>query len=150
MHVQVQVQVHEQGRDSKHDETAENSNISLERHEIAGGGTGSSDTPRADQPVGGEGREGLQADQHQQRHQSEQQRARGGEAGADVADAAGAATAGHDGESSEQQGGRHADKTFHRYYHLYRKGELEEEVVSAGGKVVNSGYERDNWWVIAG
>ncbi|ROW06432.1 hypothetical protein VMCG_04304 [Cytospora schulzeri] len=51
---------------------------------------------------------------------------------------------------SKQQGDRHADKTFHRYYHLYRKGELEEEVISAGGKVIDSGYERDNWWVIAG
>ncbi|ROW04241.1 hypothetical protein VSDG_00859 [Cytospora chrysosperma] len=47
-------------------------------------------------------------------------------------------------------GDRHADKTFHRYYHLYRKGELEDEVISAGGKVIKSGYERDNWWVIAG
>lgn len=41
------------------------------------------------------------------------------------------------------------EKTFNRYYHLYRKGELEEDVVSAGGTVVQSGYERDNWWVIA-
>lgn len=43
-----------------------------------------------------------------------------------------------------------ADKTFHRFYHLYKKGELEEDVAAAGGQVLRSGYERDNWWVIAG
>lgn len=42
-----------------------------------------------------------------------------------------------------------ADKTFHRYYHLYRKGELESDFEAAGGKVVESGYERDNWWAVA-
>lgn len=41
------------------------------------------------------------------------------------------------------------DKTFHRYYHLYRKGELEEDVKAAGGSVVEAGYEKDNWWAIA-
>ncbi|KAL8750964.1 MAG: hypothetical protein Q9199_006738 [Rusavskia elegans] len=40
-------------------------------------------------------------------------------------------------------------ETFHRYYHLYRKGELEGDVVEAGGRVVESGYEKDNWWAIA-
>ncbi|KAH8778675.1 hypothetical protein F5883DRAFT_408202 [Diaporthe sp. PMI_573] len=57
-----------------------------------------------------------------------------------------------DRSTDEHRGasGAHTDKTFHRYYHLYRKGELEEEVVAAGGSVLNSGYERDNWWVIAG
>ncbi|KAH6848363.1 S-adenosyl-L-methionine-dependent methyltransferase [Chaetomium sp. MPI-CAGE-AT-0009] len=43
----------------------------------------------------------------------------------------------------------HADPVFQRYYHLYRKGELEEDVLAAGGFVVSSGYERDNWWVVA-
>jgi tRNA (uracil-5-)-methyltransferase TRM9 len=42
------------------------------------------------------------------------------------------------------------DKTFQRYYHLYKKGELEEDVRRAGGVVLESGYEKDNWWVIAG
>ena len=42
-----------------------------------------------------------------------------------------------------------ADQTFQRYYHLYRKGELEEDVRAVGGEVLSSGYERDNWWVIA-
>ncbi|KAH7155255.1 S-adenosyl-L-methionine-dependent methyltransferase [Dactylonectria estremocensis] len=44
--------------------------------------------------------------------------------------------------------GQGPDETFQRYYHLYRKGELEEDVVAAGGAVEDSGYERDNWWVI--
>ncbi|MCJ1249669.1 tRNA methyltransferase, has a role in tRNA modification [Trapelia coarctata] len=47
---------------------------------------------------------------------------------------------GDDGEES---------KTFHRYYHLYRRGELEDDIIKAGGVVVDSGYERDNWWAIA-
>lgn len=41
------------------------------------------------------------------------------------------------------------DKTFLRYYHLYRKGELEGDIEQAGGKVCESGYEKDNWWAIA-
>ncbi|OLN95362.1 tRNA (carboxymethyluridine(34)-5-O)-methyltransferase [Colletotrichum chlorophyti] len=40
------------------------------------------------------------------------------------------------------------DATFHRYYHLYREGELEEDVVAVGGRVLDSGYDRDNWWAI--
>ena len=43
----------------------------------------------------------------------------------------------------------HTDPVFQRYYHLYRKGELEEDVLAAGGEVLTSGYERDNWWVVA-
>ncbi|KAF9633960.1 putative trna (uracil-5-)-methyltransferase trm9 protein [Lasiodiplodia theobromae] len=39
-------------------------------------------------------------------------------------------------------------KTFHRYYHLYRKGELEHDIELAGGEVVEAGYEKDNWWAI--
>ncbi|KAJ8606721.1 hypothetical protein MRB53_040740 [Persea americana] len=31
------------------------------------------------------------------------------------------------------------DRTFHRFYHLYRRGELEEDVVAAGGRVVEGG-----------
>ena len=41
------------------------------------------------------------------------------------------------------------DKTYQRYYHLYKRGELEEDIASAGGVVVESGYEKDNWWAIA-
>lgn len=40
------------------------------------------------------------------------------------------------------------EKTFHRYYHLYRSGELEEDIGAVGGKVAESGYEKDNWWAI--
>ncbi|KAF2660868.1 S-adenosyl-L-methionine-dependent methyltransferase, partial [Lophiostoma macrostomum CBS 122681] len=41
------------------------------------------------------------------------------------------------------------DKTFLRYYHLYRKGELEHDIEEAGGVVLEAGYEKDNWWAIA-
>lgn len=41
------------------------------------------------------------------------------------------------------------DKVFHRYYHLYAKGELERDIASAGGVVEDAGYEKDNWWAIA-
>jgi tRNA (uracil-5-)-methyltransferase TRM9 len=40
--------------------------------------------------------------------------------------------------------------TYQRYYHLYRKGELEADVAAAGGYVLESGYEKDNWWAICG
>ncbi|KAL6705416.1 tRNA methyltransferase, has a role in tRNA modification [Coniothyrium glycines] len=42
------------------------------------------------------------------------------------------------------------DKTFLRYYHLYKNGELESDIVAAGGLVIQAGYEKDNWWVVAG
>ncbi|KAL8699968.1 MAG: hypothetical protein Q9224_001181 [Gallowayella concinna] len=48
-----------------------------------------------------------------------------------------------DGHSNEHS------TTFHRYYHLYRQGELEDDVVEAGGSIADSGYEKDNWWAIA-
>ncbi|KAG4035697.1 hypothetical protein MFRU_001g04650 [Monilinia fructicola] len=41
-----------------------------------------------------------------------------------------------------------SEQTFQRYYHLYRAEELEEDIKSAGGTVVESGYEKDNWWAI--
>lgn len=40
-------------------------------------------------------------------------------------------------------------RTFRRYYHLYRRGELENDIVEAGGVIVAGGYERDNWWAVA-
>ncbi|KAJ5322979.1 hypothetical protein N7452_011268 [Penicillium brevicompactum] len=40
-------------------------------------------------------------------------------------------------------------QTFHRYYHLYEEGELERDIENAGGRVLESGYEKDNWWAIA-
>ena len=42
-----------------------------------------------------------------------------------------------------------SEQTFKRYYHLYRKGELEEDIAQAGGTVLEHGYEKDNWWAIA-
>lgn len=42
-----------------------------------------------------------------------------------------------------------SEKIFNRYYHLYRRGELEDDIQAAGGEVVESGYEKDNWWAIA-
>lgn len=49
----------------------------------------------------------------------------------------------------ESGGGGGGEQVFQRYYHLYRKGELESDVVEAGGQVLESGYEKDNWWAIA-
>lgn len=40
-------------------------------------------------------------------------------------------------------------RVFHRYYHLYEDGELVREISSAGGRVLESGYEKDNWWAVA-
>lgn len=40
------------------------------------------------------------------------------------------------------------NETFQRYYHLYKKDELEEDIVAAGGVIEESGYERDNWWAV--
>ncbi len=42
-----------------------------------------------------------------------------------------------------------SEKTFHRFYHLYQEGELESECAEAGARVVERGYDRDNWWVVA-
>ena len=54
-------------------------------------------------------------------------------------------TAEAEGQNAEESG----DRTFHRYYHLYRKGELEQNIEAAGGRVLEAGYEKDNWWAIA-
>lgn len=42
------------------------------------------------------------------------------------------------------------EKTYQRYYHLYRQGELEGDIAAAGGVVIESGYQKDNWWAICG
>ena len=41
------------------------------------------------------------------------------------------------------------DKVFHRFYHLYEENEFERDIRAAGGVVIESGYEKDNWWAIA-
>ena len=40
------------------------------------------------------------------------------------------------------------DRKYNRYYHLYREGELESDIAVAGGTILESGYEKDNWWAI--
>jgi tRNA (uracil-5-)-methyltransferase TRM9 len=52
-------------------------------------------------------------------------------------------------EKKTEENKPESDKTYLRYYHLYRKGELEQDIAEAGGVVVESGYEKDNWWAIA-
>ncbi|KAF9898380.1 tRNA methyltransferase, has a role in tRNA modification [Lobosporangium transversale] len=42
-----------------------------------------------------------------------------------------------------------AAPVYNRYYHLFQKGELEELVVRTNkASIVQSGYDRDNWWCI--
>lgn len=52
-------------------------------------------------------------------------------------------------KEGDAENGRAQEQVFHRYYHLYRAGELDSDVKAAGGIVLDSGYERDNWWAIA-
>lgn len=52
-------------------------------------------------------------------------------------------------EAEDSLPASNGDRTFHRYYHLYRQGELEHDLEAAGGTIVESGYEKDNWWAIA-
>lgn len=51
-------------------------------------------------------------------------------------------------KTEEEQQTEVEQQTKYRYYHLYRKGELVDNAQRAGGKVVDSGYEKDNWWAI--
>ena len=51
--------------------------------------------------------------------------------------------------SDDHQAETEHAKTFRRYYHLYRSGELQQDVKRADGVVLDSGYEKDNWWVVA-
>lgn len=55
--------------------------------------------------------------------------------------------------TTTQQGPNGSPSTEHRYYHLFRKGELEDLFSDAnrsdfGCKIIESGYDRDNWYVI--
>lgn len=54
-----------------------------------------------------------------------------------------------DGALKDAEHTSNEDKTYLRYYHLYRKGELESDVEQAGGVVLEAGYEKDNWWAVA-
>lgn len=54
-----------------------------------------------------------------------------------------------DKETDKEKGdGNEGPETKYRYYHLYRQGELVENAEKAGGRVVDHGYEKDNWWAI--
>jgi len=37
---------------------------------------------------------------------------------------------------------------FYRYYHFFKKGEIEELVSSIGETIVNSGFDHENWFYI--
>ena len=37
---------------------------------------------------------------------------------------------------------------YERYYHLYKKGDLERDVNAVGGNIVSNGYDKDNWWAV--
>lgn len=39
------------------------------------------------------------------------------------------------------------ESAYQRYYHLFKKGELDELVKEAGGTILESGYDRDNWYI---
>ncbi|GAV54053.1 hypothetical protein ZYGR_0AK05550 [Zygosaccharomyces rouxii] len=51
-------------------------------------------------------------------------------------------------ELEKQQQQEASQETRYRFYHLYRRGELEEDCEAAGGTVIGTGYERDNWYAI--
>lgn len=50
--------------------------------------------------------------------------------------------------TAESSNDNPSERTFQRYYHLYKKGELEEDIDQGGGVVLENGYEKDNWWAV--
>lgn len=52
-------------------------------------------------------------------------------------------------QEEQQQQQQQNEKTYQRYYHLYKEGELEDDVKAVGGQVLSHGYDRDNWWAVA-
>ncbi|KAI1754748.1 uracil-5--methyltransferase TRM9 [Xylaria castorea] len=81
---------------------------------------------------------------NQNKNKNKKKEDKGGRSGS------GGGTGGEVGGESGGGGDVVVDATYERFYHLYREGELEEDMRAAGGRVVESGYERDNWWVIGG
>lgn len=57
-----------------------------------------------------------------------------------------AASTGMEGEAVGKEEERPPVKM--RFYHLYKQGELADNCIKAGGKLVREGYERDNWWAV--
>lgn len=51
-------------------------------------------------------------------------------------------------EQAAQKTEESKEEVKYRFYHLYKKGELEEDCEAAGGLVVRGGYEKDNWYVV--
>ncbi|ORY15644.1 S-adenosyl-L-methionine-dependent methyltransferase [Rhizoclosmatium globosum] len=55
-----------------------------------------------------------------------------------------------EGEVKEVVKSGNENIVYQRYYHVFVKGELDEVVAGAGGvEIETSGYDRDNWYVIA-
>ncbi|KAI0453195.1 S-adenosyl-L-methionine-dependent methyltransferase [Xylaria acuta] len=82
----------------------------------------------------------TKANQNNNKKKKQDRGSGGGEGGA----------GGGGGEEEEEEEEEGVDATYERFYHLYREGELEEDMRAAGGRVIESGYEKDNWWVIGG
>lgn len=40
------------------------------------------------------------------------------------------------------------DLVYQRFYHVFKEGELNSLILEAGGELVESGYDRDNWWAV--
>lgn len=85
------------------------------------------------------GMDGNKVKAERKQRETQPEGAGGGNIGSVAAAAAAAVVIGEDG----------GDQVFQRYYHLYRRGELEEDLEAAGGLVISGGYEKDNWWAIA-
>lgn len=79
---------------------------------------------------------GSKSGADRQNHQTPESCKTGGDQGAGAHDEA------KEGKEEKEE------VTYQRYYHLYRKGELEANIISAGGMALESGYEQDNWWAI--
>ena len=48
----------------------------------------------------------------------------------------------------ELQQDAYESELFQRYYHLFKRGELDDLIVEAGGRILESDYDRDNYYII--
>ncbi|CAG8619595.1 1850_t:CDS:2 [Acaulospora colombiana] len=52
--------------------------------------------------------------------------------------------------ASKNNPNRKEEATYNRYYHLFKKGELDDLVLSTGkAQIIKSDYDKDNWYVVA-